>query len=281
VTGCSVPEDDMPNFPWPGRGAASANDDAALAALLSGTQVPADFPAALQPAADVLAALRARPSTDEVAGLTAAMAEFRERAGVSDPSRHTRRRRPSLLTSLMSAKVAAAAAAVAVVVGGMATAAYAGALPATAQGIAHTWIGAPAARYPHSSGSGANRFATGTPSTSAHHGRHHSRRFGCFIAAPHPSGSARPHPSWSPGAHPSWSPGPRPSWSPGPRPSGSARLAPRPSCPAFPKPGSSLRPHKPRPLRGHGHFPPHHVTPHHHPLPRPAPSVPPTPTPSA
>ena len=265
----------MPNFPWPGRGAASASDDAALAALLSGTQVPEDLPAALQPAADVLAALRARPSTDEVAGLTAAMAEFRERVGVSHPSRQTRRRRPSLLTSLMSAKVAAAAAAVVVAVGGMATAAYAGALPSTAQGIAHDWIGAPAAHTSQSSGPAAGRSGTDSSSTLARHRRHHHHFWwhGCHGPA------ASPQPSWSPGPHASWSPGPWPSWSPGP--SSSASPAPTPTCTPFPVPSSSFRPHKPGRHHKTGRFPQRPFRPRHHPFPRPTPSVSPTPTPSA
>lgn len=258
----------MPNFSWPGRWAAS--DDAALAALLSGTQVPEDLPAALQPAADVLAALRARPSTDELAGLTAAMAEFRERAGVLDPSRQPRRRRKSLLTSLVSAKLAAAAAAVVVVVGGVATAAYAGALPSTAQGIAHNWIGAPAAHGSHSSGAG--RAAAGSLAARARNRRHHHhfRGFDCYVAVPRPSGS--------PSAHPSWSPSPRPSWSPSPRPSASWTHAPRPMCPPFPVATHRPRPHKPRPH--HRPLPRRHFKPH--PLPsRPTPSVSPTPMPSA
>jgi hypothetical protein len=284
----------MPNFPWPGRGTASANDDAALAGLLSGTHVPEDLPAALQPAADVLAALRARPSTNEVAGLTAAMAEFRERVGAPDPSRRTPRRRPALLTSFVSAKVAAAAAAVVVVVGGMATAAYAGALPSTAQGIAHDWIGAPAAHHSHARtlSTEAGKSGTGAASASKRHRRHHFRRFGCYVpgasskSAAHPSWSPGAHPSWSPGAHPSWSPGAHPSWSPSahpswsPRPqsSASASPAPRRTCPPFPVPSRSLRPHKLVPH--HRHFPQPPGKPRHSPFPRPTPSVPPTPTPS-
>ncbi len=135
----------MPNFPWLGRQDASAIDDAALAAILSGPEVPEDLAAGLQPAADVLAALRARPSGDELAGEAFAMAEFRNQVGVPDRVRRTRpRRRPALLTSLMSAKIAVATAAVAITIGGVATAAYAGALPAPAQRLAHDVIGAPA-----------------------------------------------------------------------------------------------------------------------------------------
>jgi hypothetical protein len=268
----------MPNFPWPGRGSAPASEDAALAELLSGTPVPADLPAALQPAADVLAALRAHPSTDEVAGLTAAMAEFRERVGVSAPSRRTPRRRPALLTSFVSAKVAAAAAAVVVVVGGMATAAYAGALPSTAQRIAHDWIGAPAAHHSHArtAGTETGKSGAGSASASRRHRHHHLRRFGCYG----PGASSRPtaHPSWSPGPHPSWSPSAHPSWSPHPQSTASASPGPRRTCPPFPVPSRSPRPHKQVPH--HGHFPQPLVTPRHSPFPRPTPSVPPTPTPS-
>jgi len=51
-----------------------------------------------------------------------------------------------LLTSLLSAKLAAAAAAGAVTLGGAAAAAYADALPAPVQKLAHDTIGAPAVR---------------------------------------------------------------------------------------------------------------------------------------
>ncbi len=48
-----------------------------------------------------------------------------------------------MLTSLLSAKAAAAAVAATATIGGLATAAYAGALPAPAQQFAHDAIGAP------------------------------------------------------------------------------------------------------------------------------------------
>jgi Sigma-70, region 4 len=48
----------------------------------------------LQPVADVLAALRGAPTGDELAGETAAMAVYRQVAGVSRQPRRTRRRRP-------------------------------------------------------------------------------------------------------------------------------------------------------------------------------------------
>jgi hypothetical protein len=269
----------MPNFPWPGR--RDASEDAALAALLAGA--PADLPTELQPAADVLAALRARPTGDEMAGESMALAEFRERVGASAPSRQPRRRRSALLTSLMTAKAAVAAAAVAITLGGVATAAYAGALPTAAQGIAHSWIGAPAAHKDPHHASAADHHAikplcaayfqakahgtkaqqaaalsklekaAGGPSKVAaycgfadHRRRHH---FSHDCWAPTGSWSPQPQPSWSPRPQPSWSAQPRPSWSPRPMPSTSLSCAPVPVL--------SPRPH-------HVNFP-HHVKhfPHH------------------
>jgi hypothetical protein len=270
VKGYDVSDPDMPNFPWAGR--RDASEDAALAALLAGA--PADLPAELQPAADVLAALRARPAGDELAGESMALAEFRERVGASAPSRQPRRRRPALLTSLMTAKAAVAAAAVAITIGGVATAAYAGALPTTAQGIAHSWIGAPAAHKDPHHASAADHHAVkplcaayfqakahGTKAQQAaalsklekaaggaskiaaycglaDHKRRHHVRPGCWA----PTGS------WSPRPLPSRSPRPTPSWSPRPKPTAS------PSCTPFPTP--SPRPHHKK--LPHKKFP-HHV----------------------
>jgi hypothetical protein len=276
----------MPNFPWPGRRDASA-EDAALAALLSGSGEIEDLSASLRPAADVLAALRARPSGDELAGEHAAMAEFRDRVGMSDPALPTRRRRPSVLSSLLSAKAAAAALCVAVALGGAATAAYAGALPSSAQRLAHEFIGAPAAHHamPGAHGSG------GAAGSWARHRRHHHFRPGCFMPRPHQSWSASPSPCTSASPSPSPSPtpscppfrfrhhhfrpgcfmhGPHHSWSASPSPSASASPSPSPSpsCP-------------PLPFRHH-HFRHHHAMPHHfrhHRFPHPMRS--PSPSPSA
>ena len=57
-----------------------------------------------------------------------------------------------MLTSLLSAKAAAAAVAAVTVMGGVATAAYAGALPAPAQQFAHNTIGAPSPEPSHTPG---------------------------------------------------------------------------------------------------------------------------------
>jgi hypothetical protein len=293
VKGYDVSDPDMPNFPWAGR--RDASEDTALAALLAGA--PADLPAELQPAADVLAALRARPAGDELAGESMALAEFRERVGASAPSRQPRRRRPALLTSLMTAKAALVAAAAAIAIGGVATAAYAGALPTTAQGIAHDWIGAPAAhKDPHhgrpshpaikplcaaffkakAHGTKAQQAAAlsklekaagGASKVAAYCGfadrkGRHNFRHGCW--APTGSWSARPQPSGSP--HP------QPSWSPRPQPSSSS------SC--IPVPTPSPRPHDMTPPHHSKHFP-HHVGKPGRPAGNPTPpSGPPTPTPT-
>ena len=265
----------MPNFKWLGRQDASAIEDAALAAMLSGPEVPDDLAAGLQPAADVLAALRARPSGDELAGEAFAMAEFRNRVGVPDQVRRTRpRRRPSLLTSLMSAKVAVAAAAVAITIGGVATAAYAGALPGSAQRLAHDVIGAPAEHsvsHPSGTGTAADRTVI------RRHARHHHFRWhGCWTPkshprkpGPHPSWTPKPHPSWTPSAHPSWTPKPHASWTPSPRPT--------PTCTPAPRPTRKPRPHPtgtPGKYRRHHH----HRYPGHHPGPVPTGSAAPQPT---
>lgn len=146
MTGHDVSGSDMPNFPWPTRPDASAIEDTVLAELLAGRELPADVAAGLQPVADVLAALRAGPAADELAGAAVARAEFRQRVGVSNQSCRSRPRRTPLLTSLLSAKAAAAAAVTVVSLGGAAAAAaYSGALPGSVQQFAHSTIGAPSA----------------------------------------------------------------------------------------------------------------------------------------
>jgi hypothetical protein len=66
-----------------------------------------------------------------------------------------------LLTSLLSGRAAAVVAIAAFGIGGVATAAYAGKLPSSAQHFAHDTIGAPAAHRSHHNGSDAGR--PGTP----------------------------------------------------------------------------------------------------------------------
>jgi hypothetical protein len=257
----------MPNFRLPGRRDASA-EDAALAALLSGSGDTEDLSASLRPAADVLAALRARPSGDELAGESAAMAEFRDRVGVSGPALPTRRRRQSVLSSLLTAKAAAAALAVAVVFGGVASVAYAGALPSPAQRIAHDFIGAPAAHHAAKTTAPPGR----TVASHVRHRRHHHFRPGCFVPRPHRSWSASPSPSATP----------TPSMSP------TASPSPSPSCPPVrhhpfrhhrrhPFPTKFSRHHMRRHSMRRHHFRHHH---RHMPYPHPSHSPQPQPTPS-
>jgi hypothetical protein len=252
MSGFGVPDHDMPNFLWPGR--RDASEDAALEALLQGAELPDDLPADLQPAGDVIAALRARASGEELAGRTLALAAFREHVGVSAETRRPRRRRPSLLTSLASAKAAVTAAVAFLTIGGLATAAYAGALPNGAQNLAHSWIGAPAAHKHHAppahpaasmparhplciayaraaahgtaaqkaaafsklekAAGGANKIAAYCGVVRRRH--HHVRPSGCFAPMPRPSGSPHPQPSWSPRPNPSSSPRTHPSCFPAP-----------------------------------------------------------------
>ena len=121
-------------------------EDASLAALLAGAEPAEGLAPGLQPLADALAALAARPASDELAGEAAALAEFYSRAGVPVPASRSRHRRHPLLASLLSGRAAAAAVA-ALSLGGFATAAFAGALPEPAQQLAHHTFGAPAARW--------------------------------------------------------------------------------------------------------------------------------------
>src|SRR5215472_2965908 len=152
----------MPNNSWRARRDASGIQDADLSMLLAGATPAADRPALLQHVADVLGALRAAPASDEAVGKAAALAEFRQQVGVSSQPNRSRRRRPTLLSSLLSAKAAAAAAVAVVGLGGVATAAFANALPSAAQQFAHDTIGAPS---PHASAHAADKPKAGHSGT--------------------------------------------------------------------------------------------------------------------
>ena len=139
--------------------------DAALAALLAAGTPPADASPPVQHVADALAALRAAPAGNEAAGKATALAQFRQHIGVSSHPTRSRRRRPTLLSSLLSAKAAAVAAVAVVGLGGVTTAAFANALPSAAQQFAHDTIGAPSPHASRSAHSGNNAHAghSGTP----------------------------------------------------------------------------------------------------------------------
>jgi hypothetical protein len=214
----------MPRFPWSARRDGSALEDTALAALLEGSELPADAAAQLRPVADMLAALRTGPASDELTGLAAAQAEFRRIVRPARPHR-SRRLRPARLASLLGAK-AAAAAIVAIGLGGAGAAAYAGALPASWQQFAHRTIGAPAPR-PANSGTRARPNHAGRPAhgecTAYRHGTAAEKgtvlrdlvkaaggagnvakyctavpRAGSAPARPHPAGRVTTHPAKGP-----------------------------------------------------------------------------------
>jgi hypothetical protein len=169
-----------------------------------------------------------------------------------------------LLTSLVSAKVAVAAAAVAISLGGVATAAYAGALPGSAQQIAHDVIGAPAEHhkdaqsgrqrhhdqlaghalclayaYATTHGSATQQAAISSNLVKAAGGAgkvtaYCARLWRPFLRFSHPG-------CWPPGVRSWWWPStaasgvPQPSWSPSPQPSPACTPFPRTTLPPLPR----------------------------------------------
>lgn len=140
MTGDDVPNDEMPNVLRPERGDMIPLSDAALGALLAGTQPPAEPAPELQPIADLLAALRAAPTSGELAGANRVLAEFRRGTAVRRPLRRSRRR-PRVPAFRPGTKAAAAVGIAALTLGGVAAAAFAGMLSAPVQRIAHEAIG--------------------------------------------------------------------------------------------------------------------------------------------
>ena len=132
----------MPNFLGPEHRDAPLIQDASLAALLAGRELPPGSGPELRPLAAALAELRGQPASDELAGEAETLAAFRSQFGAPraphQPPAPTPPPRRRLLV------MAAAAAAIVLSLGGIATAAYAGALPAQVQRLAHDIIGAPA-----------------------------------------------------------------------------------------------------------------------------------------
>ena len=116
-------------------------DDAPLAALLAGAELPAGSGPELRPLAEALAGLRGQAASDELAGEAETLAAFRNQFGAPRMAHRPPARMPR--PRLLPAKAAAAVAATILGLAGLATAAYAGALPATVQRFAHDIIGAP------------------------------------------------------------------------------------------------------------------------------------------
>ena len=141
MTGRDVPDRDMPNILWP-RHRDVPIGDTSLAVLLAGTELPPGPAPELRPLAEALAELRAQPADDELEGEAKTLAAFRNQFGAPRIAhRPLARTPPPRRRRLLPVKAAAAAAVLSL--GGIATAAYAGALPATVQRLAHHIIGAP------------------------------------------------------------------------------------------------------------------------------------------
>jgi hypothetical protein len=178
-----VSDYEMPNRTWPQPADVSGIPDTAFSALLEGATPEADAPAPLQHVADLLAALRAGPAADETAGRAAAAAEYRRRAGAPLRSSRPRRVRPAVFLPMLRTRAGRAATVAVVGLGGIVVAAYAGALPAAAQQVAHDAIGAPQASNAHDSPSAGHGSTPVGPDASGHakfglctayaHGREH------------------------------------------------------------------------------------------------------------
>ena len=137
----------MPNLPWPKHRDEPVTGDPSLAALLAWAEFPPGSAPEMRPVGEVLAALTAGPTDDELAGEAAALAAYRSRGGAPRPATRARRRTRRPLLPLLSARAAAtvAAAAAVLIFSVFATAAYTQVLPAPVQRLAHAIIGAPAA----------------------------------------------------------------------------------------------------------------------------------------
>ncbi len=234
----------MPIFPWPARGGDPHAGDSALDALLAGNLLPEDAADGLRSVAEAIAALNAAPATSELAAEASALAVFRGAADMpAEPTRSRRRRHP-LLTSLLSAKLTAAAAAAVITIGGAAAAAYADALPASIQKLAHDILGAPPAQPATRVGPDAtSRAAHGLCTAYAHLRADGSARqkavafrnletaaggaanvtaYCAAVAHPRPTPSGKPtrHPTGKPTRHPTGKPTSHPTGKPTSHPTG-------------------------------------------------------------
>ena len=248
MTGDGVSGGDMPNLPWLSRPDVPPIGDASWAALLAGDDLPAGSPPELRPVSETLAALRGGPASDELAGEAAALAAFRAGLGVSSPARRPRRRLAVL--SSLPARAAAAATVAVLSLGGLAAAAFAGALPSPLQTFAHTTFGAPAAAArtggsPSPSGPGpAGHAAYGLCTAWAHakaHGTAGQRAvaFGNLAAAA--GGAAKVTTYCATAAPPGTSPSQAPQ--PAPTPHGTGRPSGLPAPHASGKPTGLPAPH--------------------------------------
>lgn len=184
---------EMPGFilpGWPGRDPA----EQLLDTILAGQPLPPDSPRGLQVVAEQLADLARPAGPGRLPGETAAVAAFCRAVppGGPSPRRGTARRTRSPagprrrgLLAIGRARLAAALA-VAGLVMGTTAAAYAGALPASMQAVAHKFIDAPAARHAPSHAPARPHHRTGGLPPSQHaQGQHYGHS--------HPRGKAKGH----------------------------------------------------------------------------------------
>ncbi len=141
---------EMPEFPFPRRAGDQPVPGVALDRLLDGDFATGRTTPHVEALADLLSAAAGPPSDRELAGQAAAIAAFARERPVGGHRHAAVARRRSMLATLLGTKLAAAAAAAAVGFGGLAAAAYAGALPEPIQDFAHQTVGAPSARSDHS-----------------------------------------------------------------------------------------------------------------------------------
>ena len=251
----------MPNFLGPGHRDAPMIQDASLAALLAGRELPPGSGPELRPLAAALAELRGQPASDELEGEAETLAAFRSQFGAPRAAHRQPARMPPP-RRLLPVKAAVAAAAVVLSLGGIATAAYAGALPAAVQRFAHDLIGAPPPdAQPAIRASRTRTGTTGDPAyglcTAWKHAKAHGTRkqraaaFGQLAAAAGGAGNVTAYCATAtpPGA--SGSPTPRPAPTPHisgkptglPTPHGSGPPTVRPSPRGSGQPSSLPTPH--------------------------------------
>ena len=150
MSGPDASSAEMPGSPFYRRPAVTL-DESVLDALLTGQSLPPDAPEQACTIAHMLASLADPAVPGALAGEADARRAFVHAASLVSASPASRRRalrRPRRFAALLTSKLAAALVAVTVGLGGVAAAAYAGALPASIQDLAHDAIGAPRAPGP-------------------------------------------------------------------------------------------------------------------------------------
>jgi hypothetical protein len=215
----------MPNFSWPRRRDVLSISDTSLTALLAGAKLPAGSAPQLRSLAEVLAELTSRPQSDEVDSEAEALAVFRNHLGAPSPPGRSHHRARRSLPRPLPVRAAVAAGAIVLSLAGLATAAYAGALPPPVQRLAHEIIAAPLPRARPAARPSPAVPPAARPGTSPSHRPHPAR-------SPHgsgkPSGHPTPHGSGKPSARPTPHGSGKPSARPTPHGSGKPSGRPTP-----------------------------------------------------